>query len=153
MTTWFAWISTLLSTQLTMVSCCVNSSVIGNCLKWFSSYLVSRKFQVTVDEELSRLKDLRCGVPQGSVLSPKLFTLFMLPLVDFTFRHEVDFHFYADDCQLYLVFKRNNNLVTSSKLEHLVNDIKSWMINMLKLNDDETEIIILNMVWILTCQL
>lgn len=92
------------------------------------------------------LKDLRCGVPQGSVLSPKLFTLFMLPLVDFTFRHEVDFHFYADDCQLYLVFKRNNNLVTSSKLEHLVNDIKSWMINMLKLNDDETEIIILNMV-------
>ena len=115
------------------------------CLKWFTSYLTDRKFRVMVSGSTSQSQDLRCGVPQGSVLGPKLFTLYMLPLGDLARSHGVDFHIYADDCQLYMAFKRDNTLITASKMERLVNDIKSWMSNnMLKLNEDKTEIMVLN---------
>ena len=119
--------------------------ITGKCLEWFTSYLKDRQFRVMVSGVTSEPQDLRCGVPQGSVLGPKLFTLYLLPLGDLARSHGVDFHIYADDCQLYMAFKRDNTLITASKMECLVNDIKSWMTNnMLKLNEDKTEIMVLN---------
>lgn len=116
----------------------------GNCLKWFQSYLSDRKVRVTIDGKYSKPKDLNFGVPQGSVLGPKLFTLYMLPLGDIARKHSIDFHIYADDCQLYLSFKQENRLESVHKMECLVSDIKSWMSNnMLKLNDDKSEFLVL----------
>lgn len=119
--------------------------ITGKCLDWFRSYLMNRKIKVTIGGVLSESKDLLYGVPQGSVLGPKLFTLYILPLGDLARKHGVNFHLYADDCQLYMSFKQQNCSVTASKMKCLVNDIKSWMTNnMLKLNEDKTEIIVLN---------
>ncbi len=54
--------------------------VSGSALAWFKSYLSDRHHFVAMNEEVSYRSQVQYGVPQGSVLGPSLFTLYMLPL-------------------------------------------------------------------------
>ena len=60
------------------------SNTIGvkdRCLSWFAAYLQHRQYTVLIAGEQSKTHKLTCGVPQGSVLGPLLFTIYMTPLV------------------------------------------------------------------------
>ena len=85
---------------LRRLSCMLGIS--GSALQWFRSYLTDRKQKVVVNDVFSKSTSLTCGVPQGSVLGPILFTIYMLPLGEIIRSHGVQFHMYADDCQLYI---------------------------------------------------
>ncbi|XP_072048691.1 uncharacterized protein [Amphiura filiformis] len=116
--------------------------ITGTSLSWFESYMHGRKQAVKIGDTLSSFCDLTCGVPQGSVFGPQIFTMYAAPIENVVRDHQVQGMSYADDSQLYVSFNadnRNDNLV---KLEACVNDIKKWTVeNKLALNDDKTEVI------------
>ena len=79
--------------------------ITGKALDWFRSYLSDRTQSVSISGSVSPAQPLTCGVPQGSALGPKLFTIYTLPLGDIIRRHNTQFHLYIDDAQLYLGFE------------------------------------------------
>ena len=115
----------------------------GAALGWFESYLTDRSQFVNVNDTSSLREKVRYGVPQGSVLGPILFTLYMLPLGEIIRKHSIHFHCYADDTQLYLSMKPDETDQLAN-LQACLKDIKSWMTsNYLLLNSDKTEVIVL----------
>ena len=115
-------------------------------LDWFVSYLSDRTQFVKLDGSSSHSIHLAQGVPQGSVLGPILYSLYTSPLSDIADQHGMNYHFYADDSQLYISFKTsclNDMEFSKSKMETCVRDIDLWMLrNRLKLNQDKTEVLV-----------
>ena len=88
----------------TLLSCLLDRiGVGGSALKWFSSYLTEHYQSVKIGSTLSDLQKLLFSLPQGSALGALLFSLYTSPLSTLIGKHKgVNFHFYANDTQLYV---------------------------------------------------
>ena len=122
--------------------------ITGTALRWFRSYISERFQSVQIGQAKSAFIKMVYGVPQGSVLGPILFTLYTSPLGAIIRRHNIDFHFYADDTQLYVAFRPRDCTSRANavaKVEACVADIRAWMRhNKLELNDEKTELLVVS---------
>ncbi len=120
----------------------------GKALEWFKSYLSDRSQSVCIEGVYSDQHQLTCGVPQGSVLGPLLFTVYTQPLADIVSKYGISHHFYADDTQLYLTFKQKVPGAAEAarhKIQSCIQEIREWMASRkLKLNDSKTEMLLIH---------
>ena len=118
--------------------------VSGAALKWIESYVTDRGQRVCLNDEYSPRFVLSTGVPQGSVLGPLLFSLYIQPIGDIIRKHGLTFHHYADDLQLYAHFEYNDQSISMclERLRICIIDIQEWFkANKLVMNDNKTEYI------------
>ena len=89
--------------------------ITGKVLTWMESYLTNRCQAVMINNHISSSRDLSFGVPQGSVLGPTLFSLYIAPMTDIIRQHGLEYHLYADDTQMYLTFNPVNEDLSTIK--------------------------------------
>ena len=80
----------------------------GSSLQWFKSYLYERKQYVYINGECLELKQISCGVPQGSVLGPLLFLIYINDLPNIS--NKLDLNLFADDTNIYYEDESLGNL-------------------------------------------
>uniref|UniRef100_A0A4W3GPU0 Reverse transcriptase domain-containing protein n=1 Tax=Callorhinchus milii TaxID=7868 RepID=A0A4W3GPU0_CALMI len=114
----------------------------GSDLEWFrASHFSHHLHVISTNGFSSRPRTILCGVPQGSVLGPRLFNIYMLPLGDIIRRYGVNFHMYANDNLLYLSASTLDSRATAVLTECL-SGIKSWIrATFLQLNINKPEVL------------
>jgi hypothetical protein len=115
----------------------------GNALNWYRSYFTGRRTTVCINKTLSAPCDMDYGLPQGSIVGPGSFKIYTIPIGRIIRKHQISYHMYADDIQLYLNFTPSDSTSIQcalSRLSACISEIKLWMTNnMLMLNDTKTE--------------
>ena len=113
--------------------------VSGLALNWFSSYLSNRKQFVSYDGHNSSHLDIVCGVPQGSILGPLLFLIFVNDLYNVS--EKLFFILFADDSNLLLSGPNVNDLCEQMNAE-LISVVNWFKMNKLCLNVKKTNFMI-----------
>ena len=92
----------------------------GNCLSWIEDFLSSRYQTVTINGEKSQPRDVTSGIPQGSVLGPTLFTIFINELPSIV---ESLVYLFADDTK---IFRKMTVPSDSDDLQQDLNTLHEW---------------------------
>ena len=111
----------------------------GFCLDWFRSFLTDRSQHVVVGGEASENLPVSHGVPQGSVLGPLLFLLFINDLPNSSDLLKL----FTDGSTLSLKFDPRCPAVAAGILNVELSKVYNWLVlNKIKINIEETKFII-----------
>ena len=107
--------------------------------EWFKSYLTNRQQFTTVNNKQSELSSIEFGIPQGSILGPLLFLIYINDLSKAIIFSSV--HHFADDTNILYVSSSLKNV--NKKLNHALSNLVQWLrANKILLNVSKTEIVI-----------
>ena len=112
----------------------------GDAYNWFKSYLENRTQKCSVNGSLSKTCSLQCGIPQGTILGPLLFLLYINDLPNCLSNSYP--RMYADDT--HLTYADSNMNAIQSCLNEDLQNISEWLIaNKLTLNMTKTEFMLI----------
>jgi len=118
--------------------------VTGTALNWISSYISHRSQTVKLGSSLSSPQPCKSGVPQGSVLGPLLFTIYISPISSILSQTGVRQHQYADDTQLYMAISNPTASADLRILESALSILSTWFShNWLALNPEKSDALLL----------
>src|SRR5688572_23805766 len=99
----------------------------GNALNWLTSYLEGRHFFIALGSAKSDTLPSTTGVPQGSVLGPFLFSMFISPVSFLIQSFGIQHHQYADDTQLYTSLASSGNQ-SRDNITHCAEAVNRWFL-------------------------
>ena len=97
------------------------NGISGSLLTLFENYLCNRKQRVVLNGSCSDFFTIESGVPQGSVLGPLLFLIY---INDLETNIKSNIKFFADDTMLFSIV--NDPLISAIDLNHDLNGIQQW---------------------------
>lgn len=101
------------------ISCC---GIGDEYLGWIREFLTTRTQRVVINGEASSWREVISGVPQGSVLGPLLFVIFINDLPD-CLKNQSEIYLYADDTK---IFRKIVSRDDCEKLQEDLNEMKLW---------------------------
>jgi len=111
----------------------------GIPLLWFKDYLQNRKQFVVIDDIESKKQTITCGIPQGSVIGPLLFLIYINDFPNSSDR--LLFRIFADDANLFASAENLTSLANIMNQELI--KVKSWCdVNKLSINTTKTNFMI-----------
>jgi hypothetical protein len=96
-------------------------------IKWIQFYLQDRVFCVKTGSFTSEFKKIGCGVPQGAVLSPVLFSIYINDIPTIFIKNKSHSLLFADDLVSFFIFKKANNINT--QIKKYLHDLEHWLNN------------------------
>lgn len=111
----------------------------GIALEWFQTYLSNRSQRIKIGNNISSERYVRYGVPQGSILGPSLFLIYINDITSSAMKN-AELFCYADDTAM--IFSDNSWMEVHKKAEQGMSRLGSWLKkNLLTLNTDKTKYI------------
>ena len=100
----------------------IKMGISGKIYKFIENFLIDRSFKVKINENFSTTYKTHSGVPQGSVLGPLLFLIFINDLPN-NINENVNIKLYADDVKLYINHKNDSE---RDKLSKAIVEVEYW---------------------------
>ena len=105
------------------------------------SYLTNRKQYVVFDSCQSEHVEIYTGVPQGSILGPLFFSIYINDLI--TVSDRLNFLMYADDTTIYFNLEDFDNLTKETDINRELEKVNIWLkLNKLSLNTQKTKLML-----------
>lgn len=104
----------------------INLKIPSSVIFWVKNFLENRSFCVKVNDTFSEKKFSTAGVPQGAILSPTLFSIFINDIPKCENKNKSNSLLFADDLATFFIFRKFNNKLKKT-INNFLYSIESWL--------------------------